>query len=184
LSAKSWARFDGWNWTCATSSLQGNVFFGDSSGKVWLYGSDSYPIYADRQGDSSINDGDGETIEFDWELPWTDFKDRSKSKKSKYIHIDCVGIAPFTIKMYTDRIRYNDELEDTPQLEMEMYGGDVEGFGGSGVVMGGGRDTSDEKLYSWPANFKLAKLRITGEVTTRLEFVAITILHQEGSVYR
>jgi hypothetical protein len=184
LNVKSWARFDDWNWTCAARTLQGNIFFGDVNGKLWLYGSQSEPIYKDYENDLTINDGEGQEIEWDWELPWNDIRSRGKLKKSKYIQLDTEGTGPFTIKMYTDRIRFNDDLVDTPALEMDMVCADTDGFGGEEAEFGGGRIASDEKLYAWPANFKLMKLRLTGSASLPTEFVAITLYFHEGSVYR
>jgi hypothetical protein len=183
LNVKSWSRFDGWNWTCGARTQQGNVFFGDKDGKLWLYGSKLEPIYADY-----VNDPDGEAegldIDFDWELPWNDVKSRGKTKHTKYLALDTGGTSDFTAKMYIDRLRYNDDLEDTPALETEMVGADVEGFGGAEVPFGGGRNTADERLYGWPAKFKLMKLRFTGSSKLPLEFISITLFFQEGSVYR
>lgn len=184
LGAKSWARFDDWNWTCGCRTLQGNIFFGDKEGKVWLYGSDSHPLYKDKLDDPDVNDREGLPIMFTWELPWSDMNKRSNIKKSKYLILDTEGTGTFSVSMYVDRITLNDDLEDTPLLTGEFVGGDALGFGGVDDSFGAGRVTSDERLYRWEAKFKYMKLKITGEVDSALTFAGITMLYQLGGFMR
>jgi hypothetical protein len=183
LGLNSWARFDGMNWTCACRTVQGNIFFGDFDGKLWLYGSSTNPIYKDREGDEEVNDGEGVGIDFTWTLPWSPLNKRRKLKKTKYIALDTSGTGSFSVKMYVDRFMLDENLDDCPLLEMEFVGGDVMGFGGEASPFGGGRITADENLYKWPAKFKIMKLEFTGTVETSLEFVSVTLFYQEGGVY-
>lgn len=184
LKIAAWARFDDWNFVCGARSLQGSLFLGDRAGKIWLYGSVDHPIYSDFMDDASINAGEGNPIEFDWELPWSDMNKRSKIKHTKYIEIDTSGTAIFTAYMYCDRQRLNADLSDAPQLQQDFVGGDILGFGDGDQPYGSGRVTSYDKLWAWPAKFKLMKLRFTGSTTGPLKFLAITLLYQLGGYNR
>jgi hypothetical protein len=129
LKVAAWARFDGWNFVCGARSLQGALFLGDRSGKIWLYGSIDHPVYSDFVGDSTINAGLGVPINFDWELPWSDMNKRAKTKLTKYIELDTTGTATFTALMYCDRQMLRSDLSDAPQLSETFTGGDIIGFG-------------------------------------------------------
>lgn len=184
LQIKAWSRFDGWNFTCGCRSGQGNLFFGDADGKLWLYGSEQYPIHSDFVGDPSVNSGEGNPISFDWELPWSDVNKRTKVKVSKYLALDTSGTGEFIVEMYTDKVRYGEGGVDAPLLQMEMTGGDTGGFGEGDQPYGGGRATADSRLYSWPAKFVWMKFRFRGQVTEPLKFSSISLMYQEGSIYR
>lgn len=184
LNASAWSKITGWNFTCGVKSLEGYLFFGDKSGKVWLMGNDNEPIYSDYMDDDTINSGNGVPISFDWELPWAEVSRRTTNKASKYIQIDTRGTGRFNVAMYVDRYRTDADGNDAPALTMDMVGGDVIGFGGPSHPFGGGRRSSTEMLYSWPAKFRMMKLRFRGETTTALSFVAIHLLYQEGSYLR
>lgn len=184
LNAKSWARFDDLNFTCATRSLQGNVFFGDYDGKLWIYGSANNPIYKDKVGDEDVNDGEGNPVEFTWEMPWSDFNKRGRLKKTKFVILDAEGEGAFTMSMFVDRIMLDDDLVETPLLTCEFIGGDALGYGGGGSGFGGGRITSDEHGYTWPATFRFMKLRFSGSVESELSFAGITFLYQLGGFLR
>lgn len=184
LKLANWSRFDGWNWTCACRSLQGSVFFGDADGKLWVYGSKDDPVYSDLAEEPTINGGAGNPINFDWELPWSDFNKRTTSKTTKYISMDTRGSARFTVMMYVDRYRINSSQEDAPLLSMEMLGGDINGFGNGDQAYGGGRDSSNEHLWAWPAKFKLMKLRFTGSTIAALRFASVSLHYQLGGLMR
>lgn len=184
LNVAGWARFDGWKWTCGCRSLQGNLFFGDANGKIWLYGNEQEPVSVDFKDDPTINSGDGLEIVFDWELPWSDITKRSKSKTSKYISMDTRGTAEFNLSMYVDRYLVNADLADAPLLSMEFTAGDSGGFGSGDAPYGGGRNTADERLYVWPAKFQLMKLRVRGRATEPLKFVSITMHYLLGGIFR
>jgi hypothetical protein len=149
----------------------------------------------------------GVPIRFIWELPWSDNKDRFLTKSSRYISFDTVGDNTFTVEMFIDNI-YEDEsdfgedwIEDElkfddetgwdvdvldPTLSITFVGGTGPGFGsaGYGKDFGGGRPTRLEKLYAWPARYKLQKLRFTGDATKPLKFVSITLAYLKGSPRR
>lgn len=184
LKVNSWSRYDGWNFTCGCRTSQGEVFFGDVNGKIWLLGSVHNENYTDYLNDSDVNGGDGVPITFDWELPWSDIQERTKSKTSKYLKLDTSGTGEFTVEMYIDRYRYDQDGLDSPFLSMSMIGGDAGGFGMGYTPYGGGRNTADEKLYGWPSKFMWMKLRFTGSVTNKLKFSAISLLYTQGNILR
>ncbi len=181
LNVASWARYDGWNFTCGCRSIQGELFFGDVDGKIWLYGSREVPLYEDKLDDP---DQDAVPIVFDWELPWADINSRMKTKTSKYIALDTEGSADFRVNMYLDRIRTDMSDADVPQLTMGMVGGDSGDYGQAEQPFGSGRNTADARLYAWPAKFNLMKLRFTGSTTLALKFVSISMLYLKGKFFR
>lgn len=186
LKIKAWSRFTGWNWSCACRSQLNRVFFAENAGsKLYVYGSENDPSHGDKIGDSAISDPtNGDDIAFDWEMPWADFNIRAFAKRSRYIGFDTKGTARFTAKMYIDNIELDALSADNPTLMMEFVGGDSPGFGGGMQPYGAGRRTSDERLWSWPTKFKIAKLRFTGSTTEELKFVSITLLYKDGSIRR
>jgi hypothetical protein len=184
LDVASWSRFDGWNWTCAVRTGQGNIFFGDKAGNFYIYGSRDNEITCDFQDDVTVNGGEGAPITFTWELPWMDFNRRAKSKTTKYISFDTRGLARFTCKMYVDRYTTSYGGADAPALSAEFVGGDTNGFGNSSQPYGGGRDTSNDLLFAWPSKFNLAKLVFTGDAAGGLSFVSITLHYLEGGINR
>ncbi len=148
----------------------------------------------------------GVPISFVWELPWADNGARFNVKNSRYIGFDTVGNARFTVKMFTDNI-YDDRqypgeefLDGTlftdnlgfdverldPALEMEFVGGESPGFGADefGEFFGGGRPSQDERLYVWPATYKLYKMRFEGEVMGPLSFISFSLAYMRGSIRR
>lgn len=128
----------------------------------------------------------GDPIEFDWEMPWSDINSRMKKKKITDVHFDTEGIGIFTCDVYVDNL-YRNKLtnERVPALEMQFVAGDSTGFGGNGAQpYGGGRRTSDERLFGFPVEFKLAKLRMHGTTRGRLKFSTISILYIRGKYHR
>jgi hypothetical protein len=229
LKIQSWARFRGWNWTCAFRSRLNRVFFGKDR-RIYVYGAREDPVYGDYVGESDSSwtvatayvagdrvydsvfdrvfhcvvdhtssvsgtfDGDrtlnpnyweeyiGNEISFDWELPWADFDERVKQKQSRYLSLDTKGEGVFSVDMYINNKRYTALGEDDPALTMQFVGGEAGGFGNSPILFGGGRRTSDEFLWAWPAHFKIAKLRFHGATNRQLKFVAITLMYLRGSI--
>lgn len=127
----------------------------------------------------------GAEIEFDWELPWSDINSRMKKKRISYIGIDTVGTAAFTIEVYVDNIRVDENGNDDPALNLEFVAGDSGGYGGDGSQpYGGGRRAADERLWGFPCEFKLLKPRFKGSTNKRLAFVSITFLLVRGTYKR
>jgi hypothetical protein len=184
LKVSAWARYTGWNWTCGCRSAEGNIFFGGKNGKLYVMGSQTSPITVDFLNDPSVNSGEGQGISFDWELPWADINTRTRIKNARYISFDTRGRAQFDVKMYIDRIRLNGSYTDTPQLQGDFYAGDILGFGDGEQAFGGGRIASDERLWYWPAKFKMMKLRFSGTVTEALSFQSISLYYLKGKYAR
>lgn len=176
---EAWCKYEGWNFTCGTRSLQGDLFFGDKDGKLWLYTGDK--DYTDLISDPV--DPDGTPITFDWEMPWLDIADRANSKTSKYISFDTRGASEFTCTMYIDELKGEDG-EFAVALQTEFSAGEQGQFGGGPQPYGGGRNTSYKKLYAWPCKFQLCKLRFTGEASEGLAFVSITMHYLKGGLNR
>jgi len=135
----------------------------------------------DFQGDMNYNNGKGVPISFEWEMPWTDLHHRMNMKYMKYISFDTMGTASFTLRVYTDHI-YQYNQTDAPTAQMDFIAGDV----GLLVppVSQGGRLTADERLYAVPAKFNIMKLRFTGQATTPVRFVSISIGYLSGTIRR
>ena len=184
LRVEAWNTYSGWNWTCAVKTLQGNIFFGTADGKLFRFGNKENPVYKDFVGDYAVNNGEGAAINFDWELAWAEFGSRVETKTTRYISFDTRGSGAFTCDMYCDQLMTDADGNDAPQLTMDFTGGDNQGFGSSLVGYGGGRTTGDERLYGWPAKFKLAKLRFRGAVEDELAFVSITLFFMKGGYLR
>ena len=109
LRQEAWSLFGNWNFTCGVRSLTGRVFFGDKNADIWVLGSDDDPIYTDN----------GAPIPFDWELPWLDFGQRTKSKTSKHISFDTRGLSEFDCRMYVDNF-YTNKGVDAPHSEQSL----------------------------------------------------------------
>lgn len=175
LKQNSWSVWHGWNFTCGCRSLQGNIFFGDADGNIWLFGNKFNPIYADYVDMLSTPVYGGTPITFDWTMPWLDFGKRDTAKESKYLSFDTRGQGEFTAEMYVDNF-------NTVSLSTEFSGGEQGLFGTGDQPYGGGRNTSYKKLYSWPARFQIARLRLSGSTTEELAFVSMTMKYRLGSI--
>jgi hypothetical protein len=127
---------------------------------------------------------EGEAIEFDWEMPWTDANTRMKKKRMSFIGIDTVGTASFTISMYVDNFRVDEDGNDDPALTLEFVAGSSLGYGGGDQPYGGGRRAADERLWGFPLEFKIMRMRVHGSTKRRLQIVAITILYVRGTYKR
>jgi|TARA_R100000501_G_C2627840_1_gene121852 hypothetical protein len=185
----------------------GDRVFKDYEGDQEMWDDDT--PWSDYTGWNPVADtaDSGVPIKFVWELPWSDNKERFLTKASRYIGFDTVGDNRFLVEMFVDNI-YKDRsdlgedwVEDTlkwddglgwdvdvldPTLSMVFEGGDAPGFGGDefGEDFGGGRPTRLEKLFAWTARYKIEKLRISGDATKELKFIAITLAYQRGSLRR
>lgn len=149
----------------------------------------------------------GLPIQFDWELPWSDLKKRGNTKTSYYLGLDTGGDATFTVDMFIDNMLYNSEqpgepftddeiftdgtgfeseLAYLPALTMDFVAGGAGGYGASpyGNLYGDGRGTADERLYVWPTQFKLMKLRIRGKTRRPLSIVSMSLYHAIGGIRR
>lgn len=188
LKVKAWTTFRGWNFTAGCRSQGGRLFLAGADKRVYVYGTKQDPIYADFVDSALSDDPDvGTPIDFEWEFPWADLDTRSSVKQTHYIKMDTQGAAPFTLDMYVDNILYDVDGNRTPQLSMQFVGGETGGFGATNygtAPFGGGRNTSLETLWSWPARFCIMKLRVHGSVTAPLRVVSISLLYRRNTIRR
>lgn len=187
---EAWARLRGWNWTAACRTTLQDIIFATSD-KLFVY--DFAGRDAGRNRDF-VDDPDvdpatllGVPITFDWQLPWADFTKRMNSKHTSYISMDTVGTGIFTLSMYVDNILVDRNSDDAPALSAVMQGGSNGGYGGQyygPTYYGGGVPTADERLFAWPAKFKIAKLRVHGVTDKPLRIVSISMSYTSGSIRR
>lgn len=151
----------------------------------------------------------GSALCFDWIWPWADLDKRMNKKQSKYINIEAKGAGKFTIEMFVDNLMidpsdfgeaFSDDLlfddgwgfdaEDrtlNPELTMEFVGSDSPGFGVQPfgqAHFGGGRVSSHEGGYHWPAEFKIMKFRAHGCTRARVQFVSFSMAYTKASIRR
>ena len=185
LKISAWARLRGWVWQAGCRTSLQNILFANSN-SLYSYDFDNTTSNADFVNDTRFAaDGSGVPITFDWEMPWADFNKRMNIKETAYISFDTTGTAPFTISMYCDNIRTDSSGNDAPALQTDFVGGSVGGWGAGtfgDAPFGGGRPTADERLFAWPARFKLSKLRMRGTTKKPLKFISISMAYKRGSI--
>jgi len=115
----------------------------------------------------------GIPINFAIEFPWADFDKRDLTKISKTLNVDAKGTGRFTVQMFLDYY-YKHKItgEYTPQLSMDMIGGDEGGYGVYEQSYGAGRLAIRQRPWPFEARGKLFKLRIQGAVKLPLRFIA------------
>jgi hypothetical protein len=176
----------GWRWQSACRTELQNIIFSQDN-KLYRYAFDDKMRNADYVGDTAYSaDGSGIPINFDWEMPWTDLKHRMSLKYIRYLGLDTTGSARFTVRAYVDNL-YSYQGVDSPLLSMDFVGGTAGGYGGSQYgdgPYGGGRRTSDERLFGYIAKFKLLKLRFSGSTKTPLRFISVSLGYVAGSIRR
>jgi hypothetical protein len=185
LKVQAWSRLRGWIWQSACRTALQNIIFSRGN-KLYSYNFDNAEVGTDRFNDPAINDGKGDNITFEWELPWADFKHRMDIKYIKYISFDTQGEASFNVEAYVDNITHY-KGDRVPMLSMKFVGGDAGGYGNSpygNSPYGGGRRTREERTYGYNTKFKLLKLRIYGETNDRLRIVSISIAYIRGGIRR
>jgi hypothetical protein len=109
-----------------------------------------------------------------------------ESKETKYIGLDTQGTANFTVQAFVDNILTANGVP-APLLSMDFVGGSSSGFGNSpfgDAPFGGGRRTAEERLYAWPAKFKLLKLIFSGSTTQPLKFISVSLAYIRSSIRR
>ena len=165
--------------------------------QVW-YGNAIYEALQDHTSDAGNYPGasnpdlhwsdepTGDSIDFVWELPWIDVKQRAMLKKLSHMQIDTQGTGAFTLKVWVDNLYKNTagEVVHDPVIDIDFIGGNRTGYGGIEQSFGGGRRTRDERLWSTPVKCKIFKARIEGSANAALRFIAITILYVMGSYRR
>jgi hypothetical protein len=185
LKVDAWARLRGWKWQAACRTALQNVIFAGGN-KLYSYDFDNPDTGADLLNDPDVNGGNGVPLTFEWEMPWADFKRRMFIKQTRYISLDTQGDAEFTLDAFVDNIVERQGV-DVPMLSMTFFGGDVGGFGNSpfgNAGFGGGRKSSDERLFAWTTKLKLLKLRFSGTTTRKLKFISVSIAYVLGKARR
>ena len=185
LKVQAWARLRGWIWQSACRTALQNIVFSRGN-RLYVYDYDNPDTGADRLNDPTVNDGAGEDIVFEWEFPWADFKHRMDIKTLRYIAMDTQGDAEFTISAYVDNLEERKGV-DSPMLAMTFVGGDAGGYGNTqygDTAYGGGRRSSDERLYAWTTKFKLLKLKISGATKRKLRVISVSLAYLHGSIRR
>lgn len=188
----SWALFRGWNFRHGCRSALDRLFFcgaGAQDGtKIYVYGTENDPIYADFVDDPDVADPtNGTAIDFIWEFPWADFDDRMAIKVLRYFNIDAEGDGAFTVSFFVDNLYTDTSGNLQPNITLDFAGQDSPGFG-QGMFgqdpFGGVRSTQREDGYAIRSKFKLLKLRITGSETRKMKFVGLTFAYIKGSIRR
>ena len=188
LKIQAWARLRGWKWQAACrTALQNVVFARDNKLYAYNFDEEGQQNNTDLLGDLDAEDtGRGIPISFEWELPWADFKHRMDIKQTRYIALDTQGTSPFTCEAYVDNIVQSQGVA-TPMLSMNFVGGGAGGYGDvpfGDAPFGGGRKSSDERLFAWTTKFKLLKLRFFGTTREKLKFISISIAYVHGGIRR
>ncbi len=127
---------------------------------------------------------EGEAIEFDWELPWSDIGKRGNKKGMRYIQADTDGSAQFYIDVFVDKFYKNDEGDYDPAVTMQFVGGSSGGYGNLDQPYGGGRRVGDERPWGLPSDFKIVKLRVHGATKAPLSVFTITLYYLMGTLRR
>lgn len=151
----------------------------------------------------------GVPIKWTWEIPWSDLKHRALSKTLKYLIFDTEGDQQFTAKLFiddqyktrdggevwddgtlfTDNTGFNPPVVEplTPAITLNMIAKDAGGYGTDAygtAPFGGGNNTALRTTTYAPARFTSMKLRLEGESTGPLKFIAITLLYMLGTIRR
>lgn len=115
----------------------------------------------------------GTPINFAFEFPWADFDKRDLTKILKTINVDAKGIDHFKAQMFVDYYyKHKTTGVRTPQLSMDMVGGDEGAYGVLDQHFGTGRMAIRQRPWPYEARGKLFKLRIEGASVEPLRFVA------------
>ena len=177
LKVKAWARYRGWRWNASCQSESGAIIFANDK-SIFVLGNPNNAVYSD-----ALTATTTKPIEWIYEQPWTDFKDRMRLKHTRYLALDTTGTSKFVAMMFTDGI-YKREGILQPNTMMEMVGGSSGGYGGGPQPYGGGRSTADERLYAWTNHMKIGKLRFQGSSTEPLQIISISLAYQTGGIRR
>lgn len=118
----------------------------------------------------------GYPIAFDWEFPWSDANSRMMVKRLTHVHFDVSGGAKFTASMFVDKVYKDANDAYDPALSLE--------FAAPDNVDANRRETADQRLWRYPVEFSLFKLRIHGEASSKLRFETISLLYHKAKLGR
>lgn len=127
----------------------------------------------------------GDSVEFSWELPWADFGARQLMKGLQRIHVDATGDQQFTVDAFIDNQYSNAESGvPVPARSITFVPNDAGNYGTEHQVYGGGRRTREQLVWTYPARFKLLKIRARGSALRKLRFNAYSFLYLPGGYVR
>jgi hypothetical protein len=171
------------SWLTATAYVAGTRLLKD--GKVYTVVSNhTSGVFDTDLAAGRLELFNGVPIEFDWELPWSDINQRMKKKRVNYIGMDTAGSNGFTLQCFVDRYYKDSEGNYNPAISMDFVAGNSPGFGGGDQPFGGGRRAIDERLWGYPVEFKVFKIRISGSGIGGLRVSTFTILYKKGNYHR
>lgn len=171
------------SWATTTAYVVGDRVLQNSTVYVCLLAHTSGTFSVDLD-DKLWEVYEGEAIEFTWELPWTDFNKRVRVKQLQFVHADAWGTSSFTMQLFADHI-YRDEADElNPLLSLDFVSGHVRGYGNYDQPYGGGRKLSSGNLFGTPADFKVAKVRVSGSTKKDLGFSTLTFFYRMGTFHR
>ena len=180
----AWSTASGWDWDGGCTSIKNRVFFFKEN-EVFKYGNSLFDT--ENYAEDFIDDLDEDAampIVFDWELPWLDANSRVRSKALINVAMETNGTGTFWFSLFIDK--YFKDLEDnyTPVMQLAFRGGDTAGYGTDVGGYGGGRRTSDERMYRMPSKFNILKMRLHGSTREPLQFSSITIIYRAAQGFR
>lgn len=188
--ADSVGDYDKLSWQANTAYTKGTRIIDSSDGLVYIalldHTSSNVASFADERKANSTRWEVyvGEPIEFAWEWPWADFDKRVKTKEVGAVYPDTYGSGQFNLEMFVDQIYRGSDGKLSPVRELTFVGGQSGGFGVSSQPFGAGRRSKEQLVWPVPTICKQLKLRVTGETTKPLRFVAMSIIYREGSYER
>jgi hypothetical protein len=178
--------YDFATWTSGQAYVAGQRVFDNTDGLVYKCIADvtttapDFPT-ARIAAPDSWEEYKGDPINFEWELPWSDFGARQNTKSLRFCHIDANGEAPFTLSLFDDNIYKNAATGQlTPARSLQFVPNESGAYGAGAQVYGAGRRTREQKLWQVPVRFKILKPRISGASTQSLSISGMSFLYQRG----
>lgn len=184
FKAAVWSTASGWDWQGGTVSAQNRVFFFKDN-EIYQYGNSLFD--GENYAEDFIDDATpaaAQPITFDWELPWIDANSRVRSKALVNVAMETAGTGTFFLSLFIDKFYKDLDGNYTPVMQMAFRGGDTAGYGVDVGGYGGGRRTSDERMYRMPSKFNILKMRFHGETREPLQFSSITIMYRAAQGFR
>ncbi len=126
----------------------------------------------------------GKPINWDFETPWSDMKQRGKIKLIRYINLDTQGTGEFDISAFVNTIKYDPQTNDLiPVRAMQMQAGDAGGWGTQFAGnYGGGRRTREAKLWPFSVRGKNLRWRYSGSAVKPVRIISHTMHYTIGGV--
>jgi hypothetical protein len=180
------------NWASITGYVVGQIIRDTITNESYICISDNTSGAVSFQQDRIDQTADpqwelyeGLPVAFEMELPWLSSQDPMKDKFNRFVSIASKGDAKFTLKVFVDNL-YKDvdgAVVFDPAISVDFIGNDAPGFGFDAGPYGGGRRSTDPRLYNFPVKFKSLKPIFTGSARKRLELIRMSFLYNLG-LYR